>query len=71
MIALRVGMSLGAERREAAELKDPHLIRGAIRAKCRENWIVVFTPAGAPVLQKAEFHCRVGAPAGQESQRVG
>jgi len=36
-----------------------------------ESWSVVFTPAGAPALQKAEPHCRAGAPAGLESQRVG
>ncbi len=27
-----------------------------------ESWSVVFSPAGAPALQKAEIHCRAGAP---------
>ena len=32
---------------------------------------VVFTPAGAPALQKAKFYCGAGALAGLESQRIG
>ena len=33
--------------------------------------LLVFVPARAPALQKAELHCRAGAPAGLESQRFG
>ena len=36
-----------------------------------ESWSEVITPARAPALQKAEPHCRAGAPAGLGSQRVG
>jgi len=52
----------------AGDLSSEPLVKIPVLGK---SWSVVLTPARAPALQKAEFHCSAGAPAGLESLRVG